>query len=337
MADSGLVEFASHSYDLHRGVPANPQGSLVPGVIAFRYDAASGTYEHEPAHIARLRADLARNSTLIESKIGRRPRVMVWPFGRDSMQAIEVARELGMPVTMSLVSGANTLKDDLSRVRRDQLVDNPPLRDFISMVSMDPDPLPQRVVHVDLDYVYDADPRQQQANIDQSARSNPRAANHHRVFAGIRRRRRQWQAEAMYFPNRHLPLRADLFSYVAWQLSTRAFVKVYAWMPVLAFELPSTHSAAALTVQSADAASAHPAITGVCLRSAPMRSAWSWRSTKILPATRPSTASCSTTMPCSTISRTQARKRCKRMGSGACRRRSRRSVPIRNCCSAGPN
>jgi len=64
----------------------------------------------------------------------------------------------------------------------------------------------------------------------------------------------------MFFPNRHLPLRADLFSYMAWQLSTRAFVKVYAWMPVLAFELPSTNSAAALTVQSADtdAASAHP-------------------------------------------------------------------------------
>jgi len=57
-----------------------------------------------------------------------------------------------------------------------------------------------------------------------------------------------------------LPLRSDLFSYVAWQLSKRAFVKVYAWMPVLAFELPSTNSAAALTVQSADAdaASAHP-------------------------------------------------------------------------------
>lgn len=258
MADSGLVEFASHSYDLHRGVPANPQGSLVPGVIALRYDAASGTYEHEPAHIARLRADLARNSTLIESKIGRRPRVMVWPFGRDSMQAIEIARELGMPVTMSLVSGANTLKDDLSRVRRDPLVDNPPLRDFISMVSKDPDPLPQRVVHVDLDYVYDADPRQQQANID-SLLDRILALRVTTVYLqAFADGDGNGQAEAMYFPNRHLPLRADLFSYVAWQLSTRAFVKVYAWMPVLAFELPSTHSAAALTVQSADAASAHP-------------------------------------------------------------------------------
>ena len=47
------------------------------------------------------------------------------------------------------------------------------------------------------------------------------------------------QAEALYFPNRHLPMRADLFSYVAWQLRTRARVFVYAWMPVLAFDLES--------------------------------------------------------------------------------------------------
>ncbi len=260
MSDSGLVELASHTYDLHRGIPANPQGSLIPSVIAYRYDAARGTYEDEPAHIARLRADLARNSELIKSKAGRRPRVIVWPFGRDSMQAIEVARELGMPVGMSLVSGANNLKDELSRVRRDQVAGNPPLRDFIPMASRDPDPLPERVVHVDLDYVYDADSRQQQANID-SLLDRILALRVTSVYLqAFADADGNGQAEAMYFPNRHLPVRADLFSYVAWQLSTRAFVKVYAWMPVLAFELPSTNPAAAILVQSADAdaVSAHP-------------------------------------------------------------------------------
>ena len=42
-------------------------------------------------------------------------------------------------------------------------------------------------------------------------------------------------AEALYFPKRHLPMRADLFNRVAWQLMARAGVKVFAWMPVLAF------------------------------------------------------------------------------------------------------
>ncbi|WP_317985478.1 poly-beta-1,6-N-acetyl-D-glucosamine N-deacetylase PgaB, partial [Escherichia coli] len=42
---------------------------------------------------------------------------------------------------------------------------------------------------------------------------------------------------ALYFPNRWLPVRADLFNFVAWQLQTRAGVKVFAWMPVLSFDL----------------------------------------------------------------------------------------------------
>ena len=33
------------------------------------------------------------------------------------------------------------------------------------------------------------------------------------------------------------PGRADLFNFVAWQLQTRAGVKVFAWMPVLSFDL----------------------------------------------------------------------------------------------------
>ncbi len=32
-------------------------------------------------------------------------------------------------------------------------------------------------------------------------------------------------------------MRADLFNFVSWQLQTRGNVKVYAWMPVLAFDL----------------------------------------------------------------------------------------------------
>ena len=36
-------------------------------------------------------------------------------------------------------------------------------------------------------------------------------------------------------------MRADLYRRVAWQLKTRGGVQVYAWMPVMAFELPAEH------------------------------------------------------------------------------------------------
>ncbi len=202
MAASGLVEIASHSYDLHRGIPANPQGNLTPSAVTYRFDPGNG-YEDEHAHASRIRTDLARNSALIKAKTGRAPRVMVWPYGHDSGQAIEIA---------------------------------------------------QRVVHVDLDYVYDADPGRQRTNIDRlldRIRALRVTTVYLQAFADPDG---NGQADAVYFPNRHLPMRADLFSHVAWQLSTRALVKVYAWMPVLAFELPSKNAAAELTVHSSDPA-----------------------------------------------------------------------------------
>src|SRR5690606_25851596 len=46
--------------------------------------------------------------------------------------------------------------------------------------------------------------------------------------------------KSVYFPNRHLPMRAALINRAAWQLKSRAFVEVYAWMPVLSYDLAPT-------------------------------------------------------------------------------------------------
>jgi hypothetical protein len=50
-----------------------------------------------------------------------------------------------------------------------------------------------------------------------------------------------------------MPMRADLFSRVAWQLKSRAGVKVYAWLPVLGFELPDPVQRKALAIRNGDA------------------------------------------------------------------------------------
>jgi poly-beta-1,6-N-acetyl-D-glucosamine N-deacetylase len=55
---------------------------------------------------------------------------------------------------------------------------------------------------------------------------------------------------SVYFPNGELPMRADLFSRVAWQLRTRCGVQVYAWMPVLAWQLPDKSVQARLQIKS---------------------------------------------------------------------------------------
>jgi biofilm PGA synthesis lipoprotein PgaB len=250
MAASGLVEFASHSYDLHRGMPGNPQGSLMPAAVAHRFD--QGAYETEAAHLARVRADLARNAAFIKSQSGQAPRIVVWPYGRDSGELAALAGELGMPYGMNLGGGATTVADDLGRMRRDLIVGNPPLADFIALMERGPDRVPQRVVHVDIDYMFDTNTVQQQKNIDvliERIRKLRVTAVYLQAYSDPDG---NGQASALYFPNRHLPMRADLFSYVSWQLRTRAQVDVYAWMPVLAFDLPSGNPVSEQVVQSAD-------------------------------------------------------------------------------------
>ncbi|MGV8898089.1 MAG: poly-beta-1,6-N-acetyl-D-glucosamine N-deacetylase PgaB [Burkholderiaceae bacterium] len=250
MAASGLVEVASHSHGMHKGIPANPQGNLIAAAIAHRYQpqnaADNAAYESDAEYAARIKKDLQRSAELIERELHQRPRAMVWPYGRYNLSTIRWAAESGMPITMNLEPGPNTPADSLARMRRGLVGFDTKLADLIVLLR---EPAAnagvvapvERVIHVDLDYVYDADPQQQETNLsqllDRMKRLRPTTV-YLQAFAdpdgdGV--------ADAVYFPNRHLPVRADLFSRVAWQLSTRVGVKVYAWMPVMGFKLPDAN------------------------------------------------------------------------------------------------
>jgi len=96
MVNSGYVEVASHSYDLHHGVLANPQGNTQPAAVSMAYNASNGRYESEAEYRERIRHDLQRNSDLIARKVGQRPRVMVWPYGEHQR-----SRPCGTPADWS--------------------------------------------------------------------------------------------------------------------------------------------------------------------------------------------------------------------------------------------
>jgi biofilm PGA synthesis lipoprotein PgaB len=251
MVRSGLVEVASHSYDLHRGIRANPQGNLEPAAISRAYDSSTGRYEDEATYRARVRADLERASALLERATGRRPRAMVWPFGAYSGTTTAIARELGMPLAFTLEDGWNDPRQPLDALRRSLLRFNPTLADFVAAVPP-PQPTPRRVVHVDLDYVYDPDPDAQERNLSKLLDRIKGLAPSTVYLQAFADPDGDGVADALYFPSRHLPTRADLFNRVAWQLATRANVEVFAWMPLLAFRLPDGHPAAALQVAASD-------------------------------------------------------------------------------------
>lgn len=255
MARSGLVELASHSDALHTGVRANPQGNMLPSAATHRYDPALGRYEDDAAYMQRVESDLRRSREIIEARTGAKVRAMVWPYGAYNAASLKAAGRAGLPITFTLDDGPNDPSVPLSRIRRALVAYDNEATEYArllrSPVGGELRPV-NRVMHVDLDYVYDPDPAQQERNlsalIERVAAVRPRSV----FLQAYADSDGDGVADALYFPNRQLPMRSDLFGRAAWQLRSRTGVKVYAWMPVMAFRLPASNPLATHTVRTAD-------------------------------------------------------------------------------------
>jgi biofilm PGA synthesis lipoprotein PgaB len=232
MQASGLVEVASHSHNLHRGIISNSQGNEQPAAVTRHYDGDS--YETNSEYRARIEDDLRRSADIIREQTGRAPRVITWPYGAYNDITAAVAAELGMHVSLTLATKTKSRGDSL-HVGRYLAMFNPTLDIFSAELMLEEPPEIVRVAQVDLDYVYDPDPQQQEANLGQLLDRIKALEISHVFLQAFADPDADGGADAVYFPNRHLPVRADLFGRVAWQLKTRANVDVYAWLPMLSF------------------------------------------------------------------------------------------------------
>lgn len=255
MKSSGLVEFATHTHDLHRGILANPQGNLEPAAITHLYDEKTKRYESDDAYQARIANDLKLSLQLIEKELGVQPRVVVWPYGAMNEKVREIASSVGLPISFSLGDDqANHLKDTQLPWSRLLILNSPNAVQIEQQINEALSPrLPaQRAVQISLDDVYDADPVQVDLKLGQLL-DRIKALNIRSVYLkAFFDPDNKGVATQLYFPNRHLPMRADLFNRVAWQLRTRAGVQVYAWMPLYSFQLPNSELRNRLEIKSND-------------------------------------------------------------------------------------
>ena len=235
MRHSGLIEFASHSFAMHAGVIANPQGNLEPAAAVRLYDPTRGVYEDATSYRERIRRDIAKSSDDILRLSGSRPRIIVWPYGDHNHVSDRVAEELGMPTGFTLEVGLNTPDIPLSRLRRALVTYDFTTAELARVLEEAPRIEPLRALRIDLDDVYDADPVRQETNLSRLL-DRVKAMGVNAVFLQASADpERTGTATALYFPNRRLPMRADLFNRVAWQLRTRTGVAVYARLALLGF------------------------------------------------------------------------------------------------------
>ena len=248
MEQSGLVEVASHTHNLHNGINANPSGGQLPSVIAPEYK--NGKYETEDAYKNRLKSDFTRSVQTLVNHIGKKPRVMVWPYGQFNDVAVQLARQAGMPHYFSLGEKIiNKVGDKhIGRLLLNAETDLNTVKNYLD--GIDESKQIQRVLHVDLDYVYDADKAQQAKNLDKLIDRIYRYGVTTVYLQAFSDPDGDGVADALYFPNKYLPVRDDIFGRIAWQLQTRAGVQVYAWMPVLAFDLRKSVKEAEYVIDS---------------------------------------------------------------------------------------
>lgn len=239
IAASGLVEIGAHSDDLHYGALANPQGNVQPAAAALLYDVNTKRYESAAQYAARINEDVQRISAKIKAVTGQAPRVWVWPYGEASGSALHITGENGYRLALTLLDGLSSVTT-LQQEPRFLLSSDPDIERFAAQVIAVEEQELMRVAHVDLDYVYDESPQQTEANLDKLVQRIADLRISTVFLQAYADPEGDGLVKSLYFPNRHLPMRADLFNRVAWQLRTRAGVEVFAWMPVLSFDLDAS-------------------------------------------------------------------------------------------------
>jgi biofilm PGA synthesis lipoprotein PgaB len=225
MQASGLVEVASHSYDLHHGILANPQGNTQPAATTRLY--ANGRYEDDAAYLARLRHDL-RDS--ISQHTGKAPRIIVWPYGRSNGAAREIAAQLGMPIGLTLVDGFNDATTPTAVWKRQLIENSPSLQAFAEMLRVTWDPNPSRSVKVDPG-TWPPGEDGLSPTLDRLLTLSPNIAF---VKPAVMREGR----EMTLFPTRLRPVAEDKLNHIAWQTERRAGVPIFIDLPAAWLDEP---------------------------------------------------------------------------------------------------
>jgi len=227
MAASGLVEIASHSHDLHHGVVANAQGNALPAAVARRFDAAHGV-ETERAYAARIRADLARSAERIAARTGKRPRVVVWPFGRHNATTVGIAQDLGFRLALTLDPEIGDTNAPMT-VGRAYLTRDPDLEDLKNALEGRRNVPVLRGLCLRVDDLYDGSDAEAALGrgIEKVRALAPTA-----VLLRADSASSAETGQSVWFAGSRLPLRADYFGRAAWQLRTRAGVQVLGWLPL---------------------------------------------------------------------------------------------------------
>lgn len=99
-----------------------------------------------------------------------------------------------------------------------------------------------RIMHIDIDYIYDKDKKQQQENIRTLIERIQQIRANTIFLQAFADPDANGSTDRVYFKNRHIPLRENLFPVLVKQIRSKTQVKhIYAWLPLMAWEFPKSY------------------------------------------------------------------------------------------------
>lgn len=237
MQESGLVDFASHSDDLHKGILGNPQKNMQPAAITREYLPKLGKYEAEQAYQKRVIADLRKSKEILDFQLGINTRAIFWPYGAVTKESEQLAAKAGLPMSFSLGS-MSTLVDSGATYQRGLIMNNPTpemiheeMLDFLSFARA---LYKQRksIIRFDLSEMVSKNNQVFDQKLGQLLDQVNSLKTNTIVLKAVADENGDGKIDVAYFPNQQLHMRQDLLNRTVWQARTRINNRVYAELPI---------------------------------------------------------------------------------------------------------
>lgn len=248
MSASGLVEVASHTYNMHNFVVANNYGDRYQNVatIWWRDD---NKYETENDFNARITGDMLTGKNLFDKNMGYSTNVLVWPFGVYTQYSVNSAKKSGYEYQLML--NDDTKLTDRNCLSRYIIYGNPSDKEILNMLNHTYKKKNMIAGQIDIDMIYDTLPEQFERNIS-AAIEKLNGMNVNTVFLQtFADEDGDGNVDEVYFHTDKMKVKADVFNHVTIKLKEAGF-HVYAWMPILCYPWMSENPDNAIAASEPD-------------------------------------------------------------------------------------
>jgi len=222
---SGLVEIASHSYNMHTDILATQLGDRIPSACMKELNPKTKYYETDQQYRQRIKNDLQASSDQILNRLGFRPRVMVWPYGCYNQVAVNIAAEIGMSITLSIDPVPADI-EHLEKAGRFYLTKNPDIQQFRSFLHVTRYPDVKRFFRADSRDLLESSTKEEQRYdvfINRVKKLNPSMV----IVDPVVKTEGSYKA---LFVNSRFPLAQDRLNRICWHTRKRTGTTVFLWL-----------------------------------------------------------------------------------------------------------